>query len=336
MYESVTLRVECEESDERYGRFVAEPLERGFGATLGNALRRVLLSSLSGSAVTWVKIDGIQHEFSTVPNMKEDTIEFLLNVKAIRIRRQSQDEGRMFLDVEGVGTVRASDIRPAADFEVVNPDLYLATIDSEDGRLSVEFNVEQGKGYEPAGQSEGLPIGAIPVDAVFTPMRKVNYIIEPTRIGQLTNYERLILELWTDGTISPIEAVSQSAQMLIDNFQLFHDLTRAPAQVGEKQPALPIPLEQYNTPIEQLNLSVRTYNCLKRAGISKAGELLERSDKELLDVRNFGQKALEEVKERLKDMGLLPEQAQDQEEEDRDDGWGEVERDEEEYVEEDL
>ena len=213
MYESVTLRVECEESDERYGRFVAEPLERGFGATLGNALRRVLLNSLSGSAVTWVKIDGIQHEFSTVPSMKEDTIEFLLNVKAIRIRRQSQAEGRMFLDVEGVGTVRASDIRPAADFEVVNPDLYLATIDSEDGRLSVEFNVEQDKGYRPASQgyrpgdqTEGQPIGVIPLDAIFTPVRKVNYSIESINVGQLS-YERLILDIWTDGTLSPVEAV---------------------------------------------------------------------------------------------------------------------------------
>ena len=312
MTEVVLPQVECAEISEKYGRFVMEPLETGFSITLGNALRRVLLSSLPGAAVTWIRIEGVQHEFSTVPGMKEDTIEFLLNIKALRLRSLFPRSGRLSLETEGEGQVLAGDIKPSADFEVVNPDLHLATLDSPDAKLIVEFNVEQGKGYLPAGESNGLPLGAIPVDAIFTPVRKVNYTVEPTRVGQVSGYERLILEVWTDGTISPIEAVSQSAKILIEQFQPFYELASVPLRVGEKQPRLPISLEQYNTPIEQLGLSVRTFNCLKRAGITKVGELFERSEEELLTIRNFGLKALEEVRGQLRALGFISEEGEEE------------------------
>ena len=244
MSEVASPQIECTEISEKYGRFVIEPLERGFSITLGNALRRVLLSSLPGAAVTWIRIEGVQHEFSTIPGMKEDTIEFLLNIKALRLRSLFPRAGKLILEAEGEGRVLAGDIKSSADFEVVNPDLHLATLDSPDAKLIVEFNVEQGKGYVPAGKSDDLPLGAIPVDAIFTPVRKVNYSVEPTRVGQVSGYERLILELWTDGTISPIEAMSQSAQILIEQFQLFYELASVPLRVGEKQPRLPISLER--------------------------------------------------------------------------------------------
>ena len=201
-------KVECIESTETYGRFVAEPLEKGFGVTMGNGLRRVLLSSLPGAAITWVMIEGIQHEFSTIPHVKEDTIDFLLNVKAIRLRHLAQRSGKLRLEVEGEGQVSAGDIKTSADFEIVNPELHLATLDSPKAKLSVEFNVELGRGYVPASSSDGLPIGAIPIDAIFTPVRKVNYSVEPSSLREGSNQEKLILEVWTDGTFSPIEAVS--------------------------------------------------------------------------------------------------------------------------------
>ena len=299
--------VECQEISEKYGRFIAEPLERGFGNTIGNAMRRVLLSSLSGAAVTWVRIEGVQHEFSVIPHVKEDIIEFLLNVKALRLRPLTSGEGKMTLEARGEGRVCAGDIDPSADFEIVNPDLHLATLDSSDAELIVEFNVEQGKGYVPAGHGDGLPIGVIPVDAIFSPIRKVNFTLEHTRVGQVTSYERLILELWTDGTVSPIDAVSQAAQVLVEKIHLFYDLAYRREWVMEKS-GLPVQSEEYNTPIEQLSLSVRTFNCLKRAGITKVGELLEYSDEELLKIKNLGQKALEEVRSQLKEMGFVSEE----------------------------
>ena len=299
--------VECQEISEKYGRFIAEPLERGFGNTIGNAMRRVLLSSLPGAAVTWVRIEGVQHEFSVIPHVKEDIIEFLLNVKALRLRPLTSGEGKMTLEARGEGRVCAGDIDPSADFEIVNPDLHLATLDSSDAELIVEFNVEQGKGYVPAGHGDGLPIGVIPVDAIFSPIRKVNFTLEHTRVGQVTSYERLILELWTDGTVSPIDAVSQAAQVLVEKIHLFYDLAYRREWVMEKS-GLPVQSEEYNTPIEQLSLSVRTFNCLKRAGITKVGELLEYSDEELLKIKNLGQKALEEVRSQLKEMGFVSEE----------------------------
>ncbi len=299
--------VECQEISEKYGRFIAEPLERGFGNTMGNAMRRVLLSSLPGAAVTWVRIEGVQHEFSVLPHMKEDIIEFLLNVKALRLRPLTSGGGRMTLEARGEGRVCAGDIDPSADFEIVNPDLHMATLGSPDAELIVEFNVEQGKGYMSAGHGDGLPIGVIPVDAIFSPIRKVNYTLENTRVGQVTSYERLILEVWTDGTVSPIDAVSQAAQVLVEKIHLFYDLAYRRELVAKK-PGLPVQSEEYNTPIEQLSLSVRTFNCLKRAGITKVGELLEYSDEELLKIKNLGQKALEELRRQLKEMGFVVEE----------------------------
>jgi len=304
------------ESTEKYGRFVAEPLERGFGVTLGSALRRVLLSSLPGVAVTWVRIEGVQHEFSTIPHVKEDTIELLLNIKGLRLRPLASWNGKLNLEAVGEGRVLAGDIQPSADFEVVNPDHHLATLDTPEAKLVVEFNVERGKGYLPAGRGDGLPIGVLPVDAIFSPVRKVNYTVEPMHAGEGGIYERLVLEVWTDGTISPFEAVSQVGQMLMERFRIFHDLERFPRQVAEARPQLPIPPEQYELPIEQLNFSVRTANCLRRAGITKVGELLERDEKELLAIRNFGQKALYEIREQLRALGLAPEREEEEEEED--------------------
>lgn len=306
-------RVECEELSDKYGRFVIEPLEKGFGITLGNSMRRVLLSSLPGAAVTWVKIEGVQHGFSVIPHMKEDVVEFLLNVKALRLRPLTSGPGRMTLESGGEGRVSASDINTSADFEIVNPGLHLATLDSADASLVVEFNVEQGKGYVPAGHGDGLPIGVIPVDAIFSPIRKVNYTVEHTRVGQVTTYERLMLELWTDGTISPVDAVSQAAQILVEKVHLFYDLAYRAEVSGEKA-GVPILPEHYNTAIEQLDLSVRTFNCLKRAGIAKVGELLERSDDELLKVKNLGEKALEEIRTQLREKGFDAVEASEDEE----------------------
>ena len=313
MSEVVIPQIECAAISDKYGQFVTEPLERGVGITLGNALRRTLLSSLKGAAVTWVKIDGVLHEFSTVPFMREDVIDFLLNIKAIRLRPLTSSEGTLTLRAEGEGSVLAGDLDTSADFEVVNPEHHLALLDSPEAKLFVEFNVEQDKGYRPASQgyrsgdqTEGQPIGVIPIDAVFTPVRKVNYSIENINVGQLS-YERLILDVWTDGTLSPVEAVSQSAHLLMEQFQLFYELARVPLRVGEKQPRLPIPLEQYNMPIEELGLSVRTANCLKRAGVNKVGELFEKTDRELLNIKNFGQRTLDEVNEQLRERGFISE-----------------------------
>lgn len=308
MSSETILKVQCLESTNSYGRFMAEPLERGEGITMGNALRRVLLNSLSGAAVTWVMIDGVQHEFSSIPHMKEDTIDFLLNVKGLRLRPVTGRPGKMTLKAQGEGRVTAADIAPSADFEIVNSELALATLDSPEAKLNVEFNVELGKGFAPAGNVEGQPIGIIPVDAIFSPVRRVNYSKEPVHIGQADSYERLYMEVWTDGTISPIEAVAKSSQILLSRISLFAELTR-PGEVAEPKPALRValPPEQHDLPLEKLEFSVRTYNCLKRGGIHTLGQLLEKSEEELMNLRHFGEKSRQEVQEKLQGMGhVLP------------------------------
>ncbi len=300
----VTPRVECVESTGSYGRFVAEPLERGFGITLGNALRRVLLSSLLGAAVAWVRIDGIDHEFSTIPDVKEDVTEFLLNIKAIRLRSISKNEGKLRLEVEGERVVHAGDIQPSADFEVVNPELHLATLDSPEAKLYLELNVKLGKGYIPAStHGDGLPIGTIPVDSIFTPVRKVNYVVEPVRTGEYSGYEKLVLDIWTDGTVPVLEALSQSAQILREQLSFFTSLVLAP-MVETEQAIGGVSFEQYEMPLEQLGLSPRVFNCLRRNKISKVGELLEKSEKDLLSLKKFGRKSVEELQEQLGKMGL--------------------------------
>jgi DNA-directed RNA polymerase subunit alpha len=298
-------KVECVETTDSYGRFVAEPLEKGFGITLGNALRRILLGSLPGAAITWVEIEGIQHDFSTIPHAKEDTIDFLLNIKAIRIRPLSRRPGNLLLEVTGEKQVTAGDITSSADFEIVNPDLYLISLDSDQAKLNVQFNVDIGRGYIPAGTADGLPIGAIPVDAVFTPIRRANYTVESSGVGETIGKERLTIEVWTDKTISPTEAITQSAAILIDQFSSFRELakklTEEGAEMSWQQLLTP---EQYDKPLDQLNLSTHTYNSLRRGGVITLGQLLEKYNEGLSSLAGFGAKSQEEVEAVLKSLNL--------------------------------
>jgi DNA-directed RNA polymerase subunit alpha len=308
LVELVAPQIEIDESSETYARVVAEPLEAGFGITLGNALRRVLLSSLPGAAVTSVRIEEVEHEFSTIPHMKEDTTEFLLNVKELRLRALSDRPAKLLLEAAGEGSILADQIQTTADYEIVNPDLHLATLDSADGHLTVEFNVERGRGYVPAGATDGQPIGVIPLDAIFTPVRKVNYTVDRTRVGQVTNYDRLTIEIWTDGTIGGVDAFSQAADLLMGQLNLFSQLGKPQAAVVERGLGVGASLEpdRYNTPIEDLDLSVRAYNCLKRSGLMTVGQVLEKSEDELLALRNFGRKSYDELEEKLISKGFLP------------------------------
>ena len=301
------VQISVVETDDRYGRFAIEPLEPGYAMTLGNPLRRILYSSLTGTAVTWVKIEGVLHEYTTIQNVKEEVSEFLLNVKSLRLRSEVDRPGKLRLEVAGEGEVCAGDIVASSDFEVVNPELHLLTLDSSDAKLSVEFNVERGKGYVVSPLDDGQPIGVLPVDAVFTPVKKVNYSVEKTRVGQRANFERLVLEVWTDGSITPIEAVRQAANILVNQFFLFANVQKAVEQGGDGASiALKMPAEHYNVPVERLELSSRTLNCLKRAGIDKVGEVLELSKAELLRIRNFGEKSYTELYSRMREMELLP------------------------------
>jgi len=304
--ESLKPEIRVIESEDTYGKVVIEPLQRGYGITIGNPLRRILLSAIKGSAITWVKIDSVVHEYTSIPGVKEEVMDLLLNIKRIRIHSQSERPGKMRLEVSGEGRVCAGDISTSADFEIVNPELHLATLDSDDASLSIEFNVEHGVGYQPAVQAEGvtgLPVGVLPVDAIFNPVRKVNYSIERTRVGQVTDYERLVLEIWTDGTIPPLEAVREAADTLVNHFFLFSNLNRT-TEPGLERASLSVSPEVYQTPIERLDLSPRTLNCLKRAHITKVGEVLEMSDDDLLKIRNFGDKSLEELRQKLAERGI--------------------------------
>ena len=304
--ETLKPEIRVMESEDTYGKVAVEPLPRGFGLTIGNPLRRILLSSTNGSAITWVKIDDVVHEYAAVPGVKEEVMELLLNVKRIRIRSQSDRAGKMRLDVRGEGRVCAGDISTSSDFEIVNPELHLATLDSDEAHLSIEFNVEQGVGYQAAVQNDGVsspPVGVLPVDAVFSPVRKVNYNVERTRVGQVTDYERLVMEVWTDGTINAVDAIQQAAENLVNHFFLFSNLNRV-VEEGSDRPPMVVPPEIYQTPIEKLELSPRTLNCLKRSHVSKVGEVLDMSNDELLKIRNFGEKSLDELKEKLAEHGI--------------------------------
>lgn len=296
--------VKCIEDAGNYGRFFSEPLEPGFGITLGNAMRRVLLSSLPGAAVTWVKIEGIQHEFSCIPHVKEDVMEFLLNVKELRLRPLSQQPGKLILETEGEGKVCAADIKETVDFEIVNPELCLATLDSPEAKLYVEFNVELGKGYVPARSANGLPVGALPLDAIFTPVRKANFSVESIRPGEERSPERLVLEVWTDGTISSREAVSQSAGILINQISSFKELEIPIAEQVGVSSALAIPSDKYNTPLAELGLSTRAYNSLRRDGVLTLGQLVEKSREGLPPLPGFGAKSQREVEELLAKLGF--------------------------------
>ncbi|MDA0351599.1 MAG: DNA-directed RNA polymerase subunit alpha [Chloroflexi bacterium] len=295
------IRVESDEAD--YALIVAEPLEKGFGTTLGNSLRRVLLSSLPGAAITSVRLEGVEHEFSTIEGMKEDVTEFLLNLKEVRLRAFSDRPARLFLEVGGPGEVTAGQIEATADYEIVNPELVLASLDSKEASLVVDLNVETGRGYLPATVSEGLPIGVIPVDAIFTPVRRVNFRVGNTRVGQDTNFDRLELEIWTDGTIDGQQALSMASEILREQLLGFQLLSGEVHEVAPVQEDLDY-LEGHDMPIEQLQLSVRAYNCLKRSGLMTVGAVLEKSEEELLALRNFGEKSYFELKEKLVTAGF--------------------------------
>ena len=300
----VIPKITCTEIKGNYGRFSAEPLEKGFGVTLGNSLRRVLLSYLPGAAVTGVMIDGIQHEFSTIPHVKEDVTELVLNIKELRLVPLSGQPGKLILEAEGSKSIYAGDIRPSTNLDIANPDLYLATLDSPDARIYVELDVEIGEGYRLASSSDNMPIGVIPIDAIFTPVRKVNYTVEPTHVGQVTSRERLFLEIWTDGTISPSEAFTRSATILVEQLNAFVEYAEV-SRVGEEEQAVRSSVSEdvYNMPITNLNLSVRTMNCLRRGNIETVGQILSKKD-ELLALRNFGQKSKQEIEERLQEKGI--------------------------------
>jgi len=300
-------KIECEAISRDYGRFVITPLEGGYGITLGNALRRVLLSSLQGAAVTSVRIDGIHHEFSPIPGAREDTTQLLLNLKRLRFKFYGENPIRLQLEARGEGVVTAADIRCPSDVEIVNPELPLLTLDSSDAQVAMELTVQRGKGYSPAEERGRLPIGEIPVDAIFSPIRKVNFTVQQTRVGRMTNYDQLTMEIWTDGSIGPEEALRQAGQILVEQFS-FIARFGVEEEVPEEEAAAVIPPQVYETPIEELELSVRAYNCLKRAGITKVGEILERLQKgeqEMLAIRNFGRKSLDELKAALRAKGFL-------------------------------
>jgi DNA-directed RNA polymerase subunit alpha len=311
--EEVVPQLTVDDEADQYVRLIAEPLDAGFGITLGNALRRVLLSSLDGAAITSVRIDQVEHEFSTIAGMQEDTTEFLLNLKEVRLKALSNRTGTLALDVEGPCEVTAADIQAPADFEIVNPGLHLATLDTPGAKLNVELHAQLGRGYVPAGSVEGMPIGVIPVDAVYTPIRKVNYRVEKTRVGQSTNYDKLILEVWTDGTVGAVDAVGRSADILMDQFALFSQMGRPELSIssvgtaigGPSVAGMLMPPDRYNTPIEDLSLSVRAYNCLKRSGLMTVGQVLEKNEDELLALRNFGRKSYDELRDRLIELGYV-------------------------------
>lgn len=304
-------RIECTTSSDAYARFDLEPLEQGFGVTIGNALRRVLLSSLPGAAITAVQIDGIRHEFSDIPGVKEDVTEFILNLKKVRLRSYSDEPVHLAIEAEGEGTVTAADIRTSDLVEVVNPDQHLATIDGPSTRLSAEVVVENGRGYHDIKDlREETPIGRIPVDGIFSPIERVNFSIEHTRVGQMTNFEHLILEVWTDGTIHPNDAVTQAAGILMQHFQHVGGFGQeVPAGVAPALAARPLPSQEAEMPVEDLNLSARAENALKRAGITKVGQVVNMNPQDLMTIRNFGKKSYDELIDRLRLRHLLPEDA---------------------------
>ena len=304
--EAITPAVHVLESEEIYGKVSMGPLRRGFGPTIGNPLRRILLSSTGGSAITWVKIEDAVHEYAPIPGVKEEVMELLLNIKRIRIRAMAERAGKMRLEISGRGRICAGDIATSNDFQIVNPELHLATLDSDDARLAIEFNVEQGVGYKQIDTSEEgdpSPVGVLPLDAVFNPVRNVKFEVVPTRVGQDMSYEQLVLEVWTDGTIKPVEAVHRAAESLVNHFFLFSNLDRT-ASAGVDRPPLVVSPEIYQTPVERLGLTPRTLNCLKRAHITKVGEILEMTDEELLKIRNLGEKSLDELHDRLSERGI--------------------------------
>ncbi|MFD2672443.1 DNA-directed RNA polymerase subunit alpha [Marinicrinis sediminis] len=308
MIEIEKPKIETVETNEEgtYGKFVIEPLERGYGTTLGNSLRRILLSSLPGAAATSVQIDGVLHEFSTIPGVLEDVTEIILNLKNLSLKIHSDEEKVLEIDAEGDGAIKAGDIRADSDVEILNPELHIATL-SSDSRLHMRITADRGRGYVQADRNkrDDQPIGVIPIDSIYTPIARVNYSVENTRVGQVTNYDKLTLEVWTDGSIKPEEAVSLGAKIMTEHLMLFVSLTdeaqEAEIMVEKEEDKKEKVLEMT---IEELDLSVRSYNCLKRAGINTVQELITKSEEDMMKVRNLGRKSLEEVQEKLEELSL--------------------------------
>ncbi|MDQ7792688.1 MAG: DNA-directed RNA polymerase subunit alpha [Clostridia bacterium] len=308
MLEIEKPKIECVEMnpDGSYGRFVVEPLERGYGITLGNSLRRVLLASLPGAAVTAVKIDGVLHEFSTIPGVREDLTEIILNLKSLRLKMYTDEERTIRIETEKEGPITGADIITDPDVEILNPELYIATL-GKGGRIYAELTIGKGRGYVAAEKNKrgNHIIGVIPIDSIFTPVTRVNFNVDKTRVGQDTNFDKLVLEVWTDGSIRPDEAVSLAARVIIEHLRLFVGLTESVNNVEimvEKEEEKKNKLLEM--PIEELDLSVRSYNCLKRAGINTVEELIQRNEEEMMKVRNLGKKSLEEVVRKLNELGL--------------------------------
>ncbi len=306
MYTPVLPKIETEANTQQYGRFVIGPLESGYGVTLGNSLRRVLLSSLPGAAVTSIRILDVAHEFATVPHVREDVMRIILQVKQIRLRMEGEGPMRMTLRARGEGVVTAGDIIAPPEIEVLNPSLYLFTTDSPEANVEIDFTVEQGCGYSPSEERRKLAIGELPVDAIFSPISRVAYDVERARVGQMTNYDRLTMEIWTDGRIRPMDALKEAARILVTHLRLIAGLTEEPEVVLAREEG--IPSYVYDKPIDDLGLSVRVFNALKRAGISNVGEVLEMLKKGsdfVLTIRNFGDKSLIELQDRLRKLGYL-------------------------------
>jgi DNA-directed RNA polymerase subunit alpha len=311
MMSMVKPKVERIAEARNYGKFAISPLERGFGSTLGNALRRVLLSSLEGAAVTSIRITDVLHEFSDIEGVREDVIQVILQLKQLRLKMYDVDTSHLRLEVSGEGTVTTADIICPPEVEIINPDLYLFTVDSKQAKLDIDMTVERGRGYSPGNErSEHLPIGELPVDAIFSPVRKVNWTVGSARVGQSTDYDSLVIEIWTDGSIAPEEAMSQSSKILIDHFRFISGLSEEllVSPLEREEPATIINSEAAEMPIENLDLTVRVFNSLKRSGITTVGnvlEILDKGEEAILSIRNFGEKSLVELKEKMKEKGFL-------------------------------
>jgi DNA-directed RNA polymerase subunit alpha len=315
----VTPRIESIAEARNYGKYAISPLERGYGVTLGNAMRRVLLSALNGAAVTSIRIADVQHEFSGIPGVREDVIHVMLQLKKLRMKMEDVDTARLHLEVSGEGVVTAADIIAPPEVEIINNNLYLFSMDNGAGTVEIELVVESGRGYSPAEErSDRLPIGELPVDALFSPVRRVNWEVGYARVGQSTNYDKLILEIWTDGTVGPEEALSTSSRVLIDHLRHIAGITEdvLAVPIEEEIVSSRLTSEVIETPIENLDLSVRVFNSLKRAGITTVGEvieLLEKGDEAIMSIRNFGEKSLDELRQKMSEKGYLDDEEEDEE-----------------------
>ena len=310
----VMPKIEREAEARNYGKFVISPLEHGYGVTLGNALRRVLLSSLEGAAVTSIRIVDVLHEFSDIPGVREDVLQVMLQVKQLRLMMEGVDTARMHLEVRGEGVVTAADIIAPPEITIINPDQYLFTADSAKSRLDIELTVDRGRGYAPSNERGRMPIGELPVDAIFGPVKRINWEVQSARVGQSTNYDKLVLEIWTDGAIAPEKALSTAAKILIEHLRFMAGISEETLTIAMEKEVSGSHLtsEVAETPVESLDLSVRVFNSLKRTGITTVGdvlELLEKGDQAVMSIRNFGEKSLDELRIKMREKGYIKDEA---------------------------